>query len=53
MDLQLCQEFHSLGLKSSLALLPHYGKLVLHLAIILEGLIVSDTFGNQSPVFVL
>jgi len=53
MDLQLSQELGSLGFEGSLALFPHYGKLVLHLAVILESLIMSDTFGNQSPVFVL
>lgn len=46
MDLQLSQELGSLGFEGSLALFPHYGKLVLHLAVILESLIMSDTFGN-------
>ena len=53
MDPQFCQELGPLGLEGSLALLPHYGKLVLHLAVVLESLIMSDTFGDQSSVFML
>lgn len=46
MDLQFCQEFGSLSFEGGLALFPHYGKLVLHLAVILKSLIMSYTFGN-------
>lgn len=46
MNLQLCRKFSPLGLEGSLALFPHYGKLVLHLAVILKSLIISDTFGD-------
>lgn len=53
MDVQLCQEFGSFSLEGSLALLPHDSKLVLHLAVVLESLIMSDTFGDKGPVFML
>jgi len=46
MDLQFCREFGPLALEGSFALFPHHGELVLHPAVILKSLTMSDTFGD-------